>query len=260
MKTKFALLIVLSLFFFSCKKDKKKQDGKKAYAANFFPLGPNNFWKAYYHAPFGGPGSYEKGIDSFFVSLDTIGLNTISNINNIPDTNWQVYNIIKVKRTRKNFLDLTEYSEPIKNYGIVRIDTSLLKVYTAIPACTCWRTPTPPLPNYDYFNEIDLFDYNMQTNDTAFIHAVYNYNTTLFVDSFWHNGNIIKRQVFYDILNPGDTVAVRMQFGSIFNTNTFISEILPNITLTPNAYMDSLFFFYNLNDSLLIRKDTYNIP
>lgn len=228
---------------------------------NVFPLGPNNFWKAYYHAPSGGPGggpgSYERGVDSFFVSTDTIGLNTISNI---PDTSWQVYNIIKVKRTRKNFFDLNVYSEPVRNYGIVRIDTALLKVYTAIPACTCWHTPVV-LPNYSYFNAVELFNYNLQTNDTALIYAEgYNYNTTIVADSFLHNGNIIKRQYFYDVLNPGDTVTSRTQYGSIFNTNRYISEVIDNISLTPNAILDSLYFFYNMNDSVLIKKDTYNIP
>lgn len=88
-----------------------------------------------------------------------------------------------------------------------------------------------------------MFDYNTQTNDTAYINAAgYHYNTVLAVDSFWHNGNVIQRQYFYDILNQADTAAHRMQFGSIFNTNRFISEVVGNYSLTPNAYRDSLFF------------------
>ncbi len=260
MKNYIYVLLVRTAFCVACKKNQPKNNINNAFIANVFPLGPSNFWKAYYHAPSGGPSAYEIGVDSFFVSLDTVGLNTISNLNNILDTNWLVYNIIKVKRTRKNFFDQTIYHEPIKNYGFIRVDTALLCVYTAVPACTCWHLPVL-LPTYKYFNEILLFDYNLQTNSTATIYAEGNtYNTTLIVDSFLHNGNIIKRQYFYNLLIPGDTVAIRTQFGSIFNTNNYISEVIGDITLTPNAIMDSLFFFYNLNDSVLIRKDTWNIP
>lgn len=95
---------------FSCQKKTKNVNNQIANIVNIFPLGPNNFWKAYYHAPYGGPGVYERGVDSFYVSTDTVGLYTISNNNNIIDTNWVVYNIIKVKRTRKNFNDLQIYT------------------------------------------------------------------------------------------------------------------------------------------------------
>ncbi len=246
--------------FFHVNRISKKPNIKNASFVNVFPLGPGNFWKAYYHVPFGGPGSYEKGVDSFYVSTDTVGLNTISNNNNVADTSWLVYNIIKVKRTRKNFFDLNVYNEPVKNYGIVRVDTSLLTVYTAVPVCTCWHLPVV-LPNYTYFNEILLFDYNLQTNDTAFIYSAGDpYNTTAVVDSFVHNGHVIKRQYFYDVLNPGDSVGGRMQFGCILNTNEYITGVIDNISLEPNAILDSLYFFYNINDSVLIKRDTYNIP
>lgn len=260
MKTKYLFILIASILLFSCSKKDKINDKKKALIANFFPLGPNNFWKVYYHAPYGGPTAYEVGVDSFFVSMDTVGLNTISNNGNIIDTNWLVYNIIKVKRTRKDFLDLTIYHEPLKNFGIVRVDTASLRVYTAIPACTCWTMPTI-LPNYGYFQEITLFDYNLQTNSTVSLVAQgFDYNTTVAVDSFLYNGNMIKKQYFFDILNPTDTVTTRMQFGSILNTCRFITEVVSNTSFIPNAYVDSMFFFYNLNDSLLIKLDTDCIP
>ena len=260
MKTTFYVLLMCCGMLFSCQKKTKYVNNQIANIVNIFPLGPNNFWKAYYHAPYGGPGVYERGVDSFYVSTDTVGLYTISNNNNIIDTNWVVYNIIKVKRTRKNFNDLQIYTGTEKNYGIVRVDTATLRVYTAVPACLCWTTPAQ-VPNYSFFNERLLFDYNLQTNDTAYIKAVWTfYNTTLSVDSFVHNGNIIKRQVFYDVQNPGDTVTTRTQFGCIFNTNTFVSEIVTDFLLTPNAYTDSVFFFYNMNDSVKITRDTDIYP
>lgn len=262
MKILYTVLFFVCTIFFACKKPSKNPPSQFASVTNVFPIGPNNYWKAYYHVPFGGQGSTELEwcVDSFFVSTDTVGLFTISNSNNILDTNWKVYNIIKAKRTRKYFLNDSIYIETIQNFGIVRIDTTLLRVYTVVPICTCWHMPAM-IPNYGYFNEILLFDYNIQSNNNAIIYAQgMLQNTTVIVDSFFHNGNVIKTQYFFDLLNPSDTVASRTQYGSLLNTEKYISEVIGNNIQVPNAILDSMFFFYNNYDSVLIRADTYIIP